>query len=105
MTLKDAFPVLFGIVCAKDAHVEAHMELSGGAIQWNVSFVRSTQNWEVDVFVSFYRLLYSVRLRREGIDKLWWVPSKRGMFSVKSFYNVLGCLDGFSFSLEECLEN
>jgi hypothetical protein len=81
------------------------MELSGGAIQWNVSFVRSTQNWEVDVFVSFYRLLYSVRLRREGIDKLRWVPSKRGMFSVKSFYNVLGCLDGFSFSLEECLEN
>jgi hypothetical protein len=41
MSLKDAFPILFGIVCAKDVPVEAHMELLGGAIQWNVSFARS----------------------------------------------------------------
>jgi hypothetical protein len=56
MTLKDAFPVLFGIVCAKDAHVEAHIELSGGVIQLNVSFARSAYDWEVDAFASFYRL-------------------------------------------------
>jgi hypothetical protein len=60
MTLKDAFPILFGIACAKDAPVEAHMELSDDVIQWNVSFARSAQDWEMDAFVSFYRLLYSV---------------------------------------------
>jgi len=32
MTLNDAFPVLFGIACAKDALVEAHLEFSGGII-------------------------------------------------------------------------
>jgi hypothetical protein len=33
MTLKDALPVLFGIACAKDAPVEAHMDFSGDAIK------------------------------------------------------------------------
>jgi hypothetical protein len=55
MTLKDGFPVLFGIACAKDVPVEAHMVNSGGVIQWNMSFARPAQDWEVDVFVSFYR--------------------------------------------------
>jgi len=36
-------------------------------------------------------------LRCEVIDRLWWIPSKRGLFGVKSFYNVLGCLDGIQF--------
>jgi hypothetical protein len=34
---------------------------------------------------SLNRLLYLVRIRSEGEDKLWWVPSKRGLFGVKSF--------------------
>jgi hypothetical protein len=38
MTLKDVFPILFGIARTKDDLVEAHMELSGGVIQWNVRF-------------------------------------------------------------------
>ena len=41
MTLKDAFPVLFGIVCANDAFVEAHMDFFGGTIQWNVIVSRA----------------------------------------------------------------
>jgi hypothetical protein len=41
MTLKDAFSALFGIACDKDALVEAHIEFSGGAIQWNVTFARA----------------------------------------------------------------
>jgi hypothetical protein len=32
MALKEAFPVLFGIACAKDASVVAHMKFSGSAI-------------------------------------------------------------------------
>jgi hypothetical protein len=48
MTLKDAFPVLFGTACAKDAPVKAYMELLGSVIQWNVSFARSAQDWVVD---------------------------------------------------------
>ena len=40
-------------------------------IQWKVSFVRVAYDWEVDVFVSFFNLLYSVRVRRGGDDKIW----------------------------------
>ena len=36
-------------------------------------------------------------MRWEGEDKLWWVPSKRGLLGLKSFYNVMGCYDSFHF--------
>jgi hypothetical protein len=38
------------------------------------------------------------RLRREGEDKLWWVPSKRWLFAGKSFYSVMGSNDVFHFT-------
>jgi hypothetical protein len=37
--LKEAFPNLYGIICAKDAVVAAPLELSGGSNKLNVSFV------------------------------------------------------------------
>jgi hypothetical protein len=54
-------------------------------------------DWVVEAFALFFRVLYLVRMRWEVVDKLWWVPSKRGLFGVKSFYNVMGCHDGFHF--------
>ena len=60
MTLQDIFPVLFGVAHTKEALVEAHMEFFG-----------ATNDWEVDVFASFYNVLSLVRMRREGEDKLW----------------------------------
>jgi hypothetical protein len=38
---------------------------------------------------SFYKCLYDCKLRGEGNDKLWWVPSRKGRFEVKSFYRML----------------
>jgi hypothetical protein len=40
MVLKEAFFVLFGITRVKDASVVDNMEVLGGSIQWNASFVR-----------------------------------------------------------------
>ena len=51
----------------------------------------------MDVFSSFVRVLYLVRVRWESKDKLWWVPSRRGLFDVKSFYSIMGCNNGFRF--------
>jgi hypothetical protein len=31
-------------------------------------------------------MLHSVIVRRGSEDKLWWVPSKKGLFKVKSFF-------------------
>jgi hypothetical protein len=46
---------------------------------------------------SFYRCLYACKLRGEGIDKLWWVPSSKGLFEVKSYYRALSPCGLFSF--------
>jgi hypothetical protein len=70
MALKEAFPNLYGIACAKNASVATYLELFGGSNQWNVSFARAVYDWEVDIFASFFRVLYSVRVSWKGEDKL-----------------------------------
>jgi hypothetical protein len=95
--LRIPFQYLFiYIACAMDASVAAHVEFSRCAIQWNVSFARGAQDWGVGPFASFF-WLYLIRMRREAEDKLWWVPFKRGLLGVKSFYKFMGCHDGFRF--------
>ena len=51
----------------------------------------------MEILASFYRCLYSCKLRGEGEDKLWWVPSRKGKFEVKSFYRVLSPRGSTSF--------
>jgi hypothetical protein len=62
-----------------------------------MSFARAAHDWKVDAFALFFKEQYLVRMRRDGKDKLWWVPSKRASLSVKSFYSVMGCNDSFHF--------
>jgi hypothetical protein len=88
-TLKVAFPALFGIACLKDTVVADNLELLGDSFQWNVSFIREAHDWEVDVFAYFFQLLLSVKVNRDNEDSLWWVPSKKGVFKVKSFFYSL----------------
>jgi hypothetical protein len=52
--LEEAFSDLFGIARVKDVSVADNMEILGGSIQWNVSFVKEAHDWEVDVFASFF---------------------------------------------------
>jgi len=66
--LKEVFPDLFGIARVKDASVANNMEILGGSIQWNVSFVREAHDWEVDVFASFFQILHSTRVNRDRAD-------------------------------------
>ena len=75
----------------KDASVVVHLELSSASHQRNISFIR------VDVFASLFNLLYSLRVRQEGEDKICWVLSKRQLFDIRSFYNVLVCNGGIPF--------
>jgi hypothetical protein len=73
--------------------------------QWNVNFLIVAHDWEVDVFTLFFNLLYSFRLRRSGEDKLCWVPSKKGLFNVRSYYNALALHDNTPFSWKSILRN
>jgi hypothetical protein len=61
--LKVALPGLFSIACVKDAFVADNREVLGGSIKWNVSFTSEAHDWELDLFVSFFQVLHSVRER------------------------------------------
>lgn len=91
MTLKEAFSVLYGIARGKDAPVVAHTASESDSLQWDVGFIWAAHDWEVDVLASLVTLLYSIRVRSVGDDKLWWTPSHKGKFVVCSFYKVLTC--------------
>jgi hypothetical protein len=84
--LKTSFPNLFSIACCKDVWVVDHMQNS---LQWNIFFTRKVYYSEVDLVSSFFHLLYSIRLRKGGEDKICWIPCKRRKFEVRSFYHVL----------------
>jgi hypothetical protein len=88
---------LYDIARVKDASVVDHLELFSDSHQWDVSIIKAVHDWEVDVFASFFKLLFSFILRWGGGDKLCWPPSKRGLFDVRSFYNVLVVHDSTPF--------
>jgi hypothetical protein len=58
-------------------------------VEWNVIFVRSIQDWELDVISTFFELLYSCKLSQGNVDRICWSPSKKGVFEVKTFYKAL----------------
>jgi hypothetical protein len=53
-----------------DASVANHVALSSGSLQWNAWLIKAAHDREMDVFGSFFNLLYSLRLRQGGEDKL-----------------------------------
>jgi hypothetical protein len=70
------------------ASMPVHLVLSSDSYKWNVNFHRVAHDWEMDLFNSFFNLVYS-RLRRSSEDKLCWISFKRWLFDVRSCYNVL----------------
>jgi len=54
-------------------------------------FVYSTcvHNWDVEVVSIFFAMMYSLKGRYEGEDKICWIPSRKKSFEVKSYYKVL----------------
>jgi len=97
IVLKEDFPVLFGIACAKDAYVADNLELTGDSNQWSVSLSREAHDCEVDVLASFFQVSHSVIVRRGSDDRLWWVSSKKGLFTIGSFFSSLACSVGCLF--------
>jgi hypothetical protein len=61
----------------------------GGVAHWNVPFTRYAQDWEVEMMISFYEQLYSIRIRHGEVDRVVWNLSKKRNFEVKTFYKAL----------------
>jgi hypothetical protein len=81
---------LFSISCCKDAWVVDYMSFKNGNIHWNIFFTRLV------VFV-FFKLLYSQKVRQGVEDKSYWIPFKRKLFEVKTYYHVLSTSVSFPF--------
>ena len=88
---------MFSIARFKEASIADNVERSSDSILWNIQFTRLIHDWEVEELASFYRCLYDCKVRGEGIDKLWRVPSRKGLFEVKSFYRALSPHGSISF--------
>jgi hypothetical protein len=54
-------------------------------------------DWEVEEVSRFFEMLYSLKIRCEGDDKLCWIPGHHKSFEVKSYYKVLSNLVQSSF--------
>jgi hypothetical protein len=88
LPLKNVFPVLFTIAYAKEAWVEENKAIVNGVIHWNVMFICPVHDWEMKDMSRFFELLYSQQIRHGGVDKIYWIPSKRMIFEVKSCYKL-----------------
>lgn len=60
-------------------------------------FAREANNWEVDLFSSFFDRLYLSLVGSNNDDRLICGSSKKGVYIVKSLYNVLCAHDKTSF--------
>ncbi|KAG2682777.1 hypothetical protein I3760_10G000500, partial [Carya illinoinensis] len=87
--LKDVYPSLFQLVSAKNISVADAMEVMEGRIVWNIHFGRALQDWEMSSIADFYSFIYSINLDNQQEDVMWWKPTRKCIFSVKSFYKVL----------------
>ena len=61
-------------------------------------------DWKVEM-ISYFFELYSQRVSQGDEDKIYWIPSRRKMFEVKSYYHEYIYFSKFSFFLEEYMEN
>uniref|UniRef100_A0A2N9GE45 Reverse transcriptase domain-containing protein n=1 Tax=Fagus sylvatica TaxID=28930 RepID=A0A2N9GE45_FAGSY len=70
---------------------------SGGVGDWNVTFTRGFNDWEVEIVVEFFQLLSSYAVPIMAPDGVKWKYNKAGVFDSCSFYAVLNVRPGLVF--------
>jgi hypothetical protein len=48
-------------------------------------FLQAAHDWEVEVVMAFFGMLYALRQQTGGEDCIWWTPSVRKKFEVWLF--------------------
>ena len=87
--LKEVLPTLFE--CAADcvAVVASILSRQNGGVEWNITFIRNFNDWEIDGVSTFLHLLYSHSPISMDNDVLWWRLKKNGLFDIHSFYHAI----------------
>jgi hypothetical protein len=89
IALKD--PLLYACSSNRGATVDTVLDRSaaGGVGEWNVTFTRSFNDWEVEMVVEFFQVLSSAAVPNLVPDGLKWKCNKEGVFDSRSFYAAL----------------
>ena len=80
------FPSLFAISNSKDAWVAKLWQHSNEGGGWNLNFLRPLNDWEIGIVEHFWARLQDKVVEE---DKVCWVDTKSGTFSIKSLYASL----------------
>lgn len=62
---------------------------NGDLVSWDPHFIRDLNDWELEDFNRFLQVLYSVENRSSSSDMLIWSLSSKGIFYVRSCYDVM----------------
>ena len=84
-SLKTQFPSLFRMARHKNATVLDVVFWNGDVYHWDLSFVRSLNDWEEDSICSLLALLAGKEVLPQGNDVIVWPLNSKGSFSIKSF--------------------
>ena len=97
LPLKELFPDLYQITRDKEAFVANHLRIHNDQIHWEMDFIPTFHDWELESISNFFDLLYSVSPKVQGEDQICWKPSASKVFQVRSFYHVLSSKEGVTF--------
>ena len=73
-------PCCIGLLIAQimDAFVADVLGGKNGFTHWDIHFTHSIQDWKLESLQSFFALLYSTNIDRNGVDKMVWKPATNG---------------------------
>ena len=95
--MRTLFPSLFAIATSKEAWACDAWEQAEFRGCWNSRFVRNFQDWELSCVEALLLWLHSKSVSREVDNKVVWMATKGGQFSVKSFYDGMVMRSSNSF--------
>jgi hypothetical protein len=87
--LKDTYPDLFRLARNKDAFIVDHLQHRNSSTHWELHFICSVQDWELESVSTFFDLLFSCPVKGHGVDTLVWRSSGKADFLVNWFYKTL----------------
>ena len=93
-SLRECYPRIFALSVKKCGAVEEFGRWIDDKWVWEVSLRRDILDWEHFQWNNFSRFVNSVKVRKDVGDKLAWLHSPKGIFSVGSFRS---CLEGGAY--------
>ena len=88
-SLCESFPSSFSISSSKEVWVTDGWNPNSDGGGWTPLFSRAFNDWEVELVECFLQKIQAFRVCRDVKDRVIWINSKCGTFSVKSFYSIL----------------